>query len=46
MDRWADMYEDTGDIHEDSDRYAVPEQRFDNVNMQDIYYELPRTLYI
>ena len=38
--------EDTRDIHEDSDRYTVPEQRFDNVNMQDIYYELPRTLYI
>jgi len=42
-----DRYIDGMDIHEEVEgaRYSVNEQRFDNLNMQDIYYELPRTLY-
>ena len=42
-----DRYIDDKDILEDqvSDNYSGYEERFDNLNLQDIYYELPRTLY-
>jgi len=46
MDRLGETYYgNIGDMHEDSNGYFVSEQRFANSNRQDIYYELPRSLY-
>ena len=43
MDRYIDDEDILGDII--NNKYPGSEQRFDNLNLQDIYYELPRTLY-
>ena len=40
IDRWGDRHEDKVEI-----RYCGEEQRFDNLHLQDIYYDLPRAFY-